>query len=231
MPEKHSALNSSKWSRDLKDFSDSYSQSPEPTSITLTFEDMQRASINLSIEMGEKCAIGSDKRTEILTAENCFRRIMDSKKGNAGKKRSPDSDEGIGSSINSDSSSSGRKDNNERTDCDSSPEKPELNNSLQTETGYIKKNKESKCRMLKRLLTRPMRRHKSYDCSRNIPAHALFLCTDTNTNDMVRHFYILGFHQRTVILLSFHRCIVSHFRFMGSNGPFWHFQTCLLVYI
>jgi hypothetical protein len=29
--------------------------------------------------MGEKCAIGSDKRTEILTAENCFRRIMDSK--------------------------------------------------------------------------------------------------------------------------------------------------------
>jgi hypothetical protein len=91
--------------------------------------------------------------------ENCFRRIMDSKKGNAGKKRSPDSDEGIGSSINSDSSSSGRKDNNERTDCDSSPEKPELNNSLQTETGYTKKNKESKCRMLKRLLTRPMRRH------------------------------------------------------------------------
>jgi hypothetical protein len=224
MLEKHSALNSSKWSRDLKDFSDSYSQSPEPTSITLTFEDMQGASIDLSIEMGEKCAIGSNKRTDILTAENCFRRIMDSKKGNAGKKRSPDSDEGIGSSIDSDSSSSGRKDNNERADCDSSPEKPELNNSLQTETGYTKKNKESKCRMLKRLLTRPMRRHKSYDCSKNIPSHALFLCTDINTNDKVRHFY-------TVILLSFHRCIVSHFRFTGSNGPFWHFQTCLLVYI
>jgi len=224
MLEKHSALNSSKWSRDLKDFSDSYSQLPESTSITLTFEDMQGASIDLSIEMGEKCAIGSDKRTEILTAENCFRRIMDSKKGNAGKKRSPDSDEGIGSSIDSDSSSSGRKDNNERADCDSSPEKPELNNSLQTETGYTKKNKESKCRMLKRLLTRPMRRHKSYDCSKKIPAHALFLCTDTNTNDKVRHFY-------TVILLSFHRCIVTHFRFTGSNGPFWHFQTCLLVYI
>jgi hypothetical protein len=29
--------------------------------------------------------------TEILTAENCFRRIMDRKKGNAGKKRSPNS--------------------------------------------------------------------------------------------------------------------------------------------
>jgi hypothetical protein len=44
--------------------------------------------------MDEKCAIGSEKKTEILTAENCFRRIMDSKKGNAGNKRSPDSDEG-----------------------------------------------------------------------------------------------------------------------------------------
>jgi hypothetical protein len=30
--------------------------------------------------MDEKCAIGSEKKTEILTAENCFRRIMDSKK-------------------------------------------------------------------------------------------------------------------------------------------------------
>jgi hypothetical protein len=29
--------------------------------------------------------------TVILTAENCFRRIMDRKKGNAGKKRSPNS--------------------------------------------------------------------------------------------------------------------------------------------
>jgi hypothetical protein len=48
---------------------------------------------------------------------------MDNKKGNAGKKRSPDSDEGIGSSIDSDSSSSGTKDNKERADCDSSPEK------------------------------------------------------------------------------------------------------------
>ena len=53
MLEKHSALNSSKWSRDLKDFSDSYSQSSKPTSITLTFEDMQGTSIDLSIEMSE----------------------------------------------------------------------------------------------------------------------------------------------------------------------------------
>jgi hypothetical protein len=43
---------------------------------------------------------------------------MDSKKGNAGKKRSPDSDEGMGSSIGSDSSSSGTKDNKEIADCD-----------------------------------------------------------------------------------------------------------------
>jgi hypothetical protein len=50
---------------------------------------MQGTSIDLSIEMDEKCAIGSEKKTEILTAENCFRRIMDSKKGNAGNKRSP----------------------------------------------------------------------------------------------------------------------------------------------
>jgi hypothetical protein len=47
---------------------------------------------------------------------------MDNKKGNAGKKRSPDSDEGIGSSVDSDSSSSGTKDNKERADCDSSLE-------------------------------------------------------------------------------------------------------------
>jgi hypothetical protein len=40
---------------------------------------MQGTSIDLSIEMDEKCAIGSEKKTEILTAENCFRRIMDSK--------------------------------------------------------------------------------------------------------------------------------------------------------
>jgi hypothetical protein len=54
-------------------------KSPEQTSKTLTFEDMQGTSIDLSIEMDEKCAIGSEKKTEILTAENCFRRIMDSK--------------------------------------------------------------------------------------------------------------------------------------------------------
>ena len=58
------------------------------------------------------CAIGSEKRTEILTAENCFRRIMDKKKGNAGKKRSPNSDEGNGSSFDSDSSSCGTNGNN-----------------------------------------------------------------------------------------------------------------------
>ena len=164
MPEKHSALSSSQWNRELKDVSDSYSQSPEPTSITLTFEDMQGTSIDLSIEMSEKCSIGSEKKKEILTAEDCFRRLMDNKKGNAGKKRSPNSDEGIGSSFDSDSSSSGTNDNKERADCDSSPEKPELNNSLETDTGYTKKNKESMCRMLKRMLMRPMRANKSDAC-------------------------------------------------------------------
>jgi hypothetical protein len=109
MIEKHSDLSSSQLSRDVKEFSDSYSQWPEPTSITLTFEDTQETFMDLSIEMGDKCAIGSEKNTEILTAKNCFRRIMDSKKGNAGKKNSPDSDEGIGSSFDSDSSSSGTK--------------------------------------------------------------------------------------------------------------------------
>jgi hypothetical protein len=39
------------------------------------------------MEMSETCAIGSEKKTEILTAEHCFRRIMDNKKGNAGKKK------------------------------------------------------------------------------------------------------------------------------------------------
>ena len=194
MVEKDSALSSSQWSRDLKDFADNYSQSPEPTSITLTFEDMQGTSIDLSIEMDEQCAIGSEKKTEILTAENCFRRIMDSKKGNAGNKRSPDSDEGIGSSFDSNSSSTGTKDNIERADCDFSPEKSELSNSLETETGYTKKKKESKCGMLKRMLTRPMRRHKSDDCSKHIPAHALFLRTDTHTNDTVRYLNILWFN-------------------------------------
>jgi hypothetical protein len=37
-------------------------------------------------------------------------------------------------------------------DCDSSPEKPEINNSLETEISYSKKNRESKCRMLKHML-------------------------------------------------------------------------------
>ena len=127
MLEKHSALSSIQWNRELTDFSDRYSQSPEPTSITLTLEDISGTSIDLPIEMSEKCAIGSEKKTEILTAEHCFRRIMEIKKGNAGKKRSSDSDEGIGSSVDSDSSSSGTKDNKERADCDSSPETPELN--------------------------------------------------------------------------------------------------------
>jgi hypothetical protein len=71
--EKHSALSSSQWNRHLKDFSHSYSQTPELTSITLTLEDMQGTSVDLSIEMGETCAIGSEKKTEMLTAENCFR--------------------------------------------------------------------------------------------------------------------------------------------------------------
>jgi len=230
MPEKHSAMSSSQWSRDLKDFADqfsspnSYSQSTEPTSITLIFEDMQGTSIDLSIEMSEKCAIGSEKKTEILTAENCFRRIMENKKGNAGKKRSPDSDEGIGSSFDSDSSSSGTRDNKERVDGDSSPETPELNNSLETETGYTKKNKESKCRILKRMPTHSLRRNKSDDCSNNIPAHALFLCTDTNQNDTVRHFYILWFNQRPFIFSPLH-CFP--FLDYGLWRSFWHFQTCL----
>jgi hypothetical protein len=37
---------------------------------------MQGTSIDLSIEMDEKCAIGSEKKTEILTAENCFHKSM-----------------------------------------------------------------------------------------------------------------------------------------------------------
>jgi hypothetical protein len=32
---------------------------------------MQGTSIDLPIEMSEKCAIGSEKKTEILTAEHC----------------------------------------------------------------------------------------------------------------------------------------------------------------
>ena len=53
MLEKHSSLRNSQWSWDWKDFYDSYSQSSKPTSITLTFEDMQGTSIDLSIEMSE----------------------------------------------------------------------------------------------------------------------------------------------------------------------------------
>jgi hypothetical protein len=39
-------------------------------------EDIPGTSIDLPIEMSEKCAIGSEKKTEILTAEHCFRRII-----------------------------------------------------------------------------------------------------------------------------------------------------------
>jgi hypothetical protein len=53
MLEKYYSLRNSQWSRDWKDFYDSYSQSSKPTSITLTFEDMQGTSIDLSIEMSE----------------------------------------------------------------------------------------------------------------------------------------------------------------------------------
>jgi hypothetical protein len=51
---------------------------------------------------------------------------------------------------------------------------------------------------------------------------------DTNTNDTVRYLYIFWFNQRTFILLSFHRCIVSHFRFTGSDG---HFGILQLVFL
>jgi hypothetical protein len=49
----------------------------ESKSITLTLEDMQGTSIDLPIEMSEKCAIGSEKKTEILTAEHCLYRLHD----------------------------------------------------------------------------------------------------------------------------------------------------------
>jgi hypothetical protein len=67
MLEKHSALSSIQWNRELTDFSDRYSQSPEPTSITLTLEDIPGTSIDLPIEMSEKCAIGSEKYRLINT--------------------------------------------------------------------------------------------------------------------------------------------------------------------
>jgi hypothetical protein len=175
---------------------------------------MQGTSIDLSIETSEKCAIGSEKKTEILTAENCFRKIMDNKKGNAGKKRSPDSDEGIGSSFDSNSSSTGTKDNKERADCDFSPKKPELNNSLETETGYTKKKKESKSRMLKRMLTRPMRRHKSDDCSKHIPAHAILFIQPVGK---IKNRQSLNIHKKTSLKMRT-RTVRPRKSKMGNNA-------------
>jgi hypothetical protein len=134
----------------------------------------------------------------------------------------------IGSSFDSDSSSSGTKDNKERVECDSSPETPELNNSLETETGYTRKNKESK---VKKCLTVSFL---FVSVHRNKAWAGIFV---EQSSLLFRLIWRVSMRLSILhIDTSFYPFIFSTLHcFPFSINEVWrsfsHFQTCLLVYI
>jgi hypothetical protein len=141
--------------------------------------------------MREQCALlPSDQAKEKTETKSWHRKIMD-RKGYRNKYGSCDTDEGVEVSIDSTSSSSGLKDNKAVFTCDSSPETSDLDFNSETKlteatTVYSKKDKESRRRRFKRMITRPLRRSKSDCCDKDIPVHAMFIDSERRKdNDTV----------------------------------------------
>lgn len=98
---------------------------------------------------------------------------------------SSDVDEAVELSFDSATSSSGFKDARVTFTCDSSPETSDLDLSSERISTDSKcsskkkdKDKESKRRRFKKMITRPLRRSKSAGCANDVPAHAMFAAAD-----------------------------------------------------
>lgn len=177
----------------------------ESSSVSLICDGMRLPSSDLSKEMKEKCSLSHEQIKEKSTTRNWRKKLME-KKGTPSKYVSPSEiDEGVELSIDSTSSSSGMKDSKVTFSCDSSPETSDLDlqseiKSNESKTVYSKKDKESKRRRFKRMITRPLRRSHSAGCEKDIPAHALFLESESKSNDTMesRAMELSLYHQRLI---------------------------------
>lgn len=113
-------------------------------------------------------------------------------------------DEGVEISVDSTSSSCGLKENKVVFSCDSSPETSDIDingDKRLTESKSVstKKDKESKKKRFKRMITRPLRRSHSAGCEEDIPVHALFLDSDRHDrNDTVSKYCLLKYRKMLV---------------------------------
>ncbi|XP_063423158.1 uncharacterized protein LOC134707377 isoform X2 [Mytilus trossulus] len=180
------------WNQDLQEFVRNLSSpkldlTNQSQSIDLKQEDeVMRLPSELCTEMKDKCTVSCEKTKEKSTPKNWRKRIMD-RKSSAGKISSLDIDEAVELSFDSTSSSSGLKDSKVTFTCDTSPETSDFDlhsdtKSVDSKQSYTKKDKESKRRRFKRMITRPLRRSHSAGCTNDIPAHALFVDSDPSQN-------------------------------------------------
>lgn len=137
--------------------------------------------VDLSIEMRNKCTLLSKQMAAKPVHTN--RRKLMGLKDITRKYASFEIDEGVEISVDSTSSSCGLKENKVVFNCDSSPETSDLDINADkrlTESKSVstKKDKESKKRRFKRMMTRPLRRSHSAGYEEDVPVHALFLDSD-----------------------------------------------------
>lgn len=147
-------------------------------------ERMRLPSRDLVRDMREKCSVSYDKGKD-KSSSNFIRKIMQDRKSSSGRLNSCDIEEDVELSFESTTSSSGLKDGKVTFSCDSSPETSDLDltserTSTDSKSSCTKKDKESKKRRFKRMITRPLRRSKSAGCAHDIPAHALFVGSDND---------------------------------------------------
>ena len=178
---------SPQWNQDIDDFV-IYLNSPKLGIINTlnSVQDhcvMRLPSSELVTEMKEKSASVLCEMDNKDCKQISMKKIVSEKAMKSGNMNSSDIDEAVELSFDSATSSSGFKDTRVTFTCDSSPETSDLDlSSERTSTDSKcmskKKDKESKKRRFKKMITRPLRRSKSAGCANDIPAHALFVGSD-----------------------------------------------------
>ena len=185
-------------------------------------DEVMRLPSELCTEMKYKCTVSCEKTKQKSTPKNWRKRIMD-RKSSAGKISSFDIDEAVELSFDSTSSSSGLKDSKVTFTCDTSPETSDFDlhsdtKSVDSKQSYTKKDKESKRRRFKRMITWPLRRSHNAGCTNDIPAHALFVDSDPSQNgDTVGAFFNL-----------FSLVHLYNFRQKCEPSSTWSNQICVI---
>lgn len=163
---------------------------------------MRLKSTDLSGQLKEKCAISENEGVRDIK-QNWRQRMMERRISRTKAQDCSSPVDSFGSTDCDKSFDSVSSGNRPSFHCDSSTEASESESqtsqvSLNKEQKYTKKEKDSKKRRFRRMITRPLRRSQSAGCEKDIPTHFLEKSTDDEDTLESRASELAVFSQRLI---------------------------------